>query len=91
MQVGVQRRSEAVDERHRPETRPVGGIGTAGSQRRFDLGEEDPQHRVDQRAVVMDKIAQPFRQRKHPLPHRHLGKHVIHQVCRSLGHAAGGA
>ena len=80
-----------LDEGHGAKTRPVGGLGTAGSQRRFDLGEENPQHRVDQIDVVMEEVPQPLRQRQHPLPDRHLGEYVIDEVRGGFGHAAGGA
>ncbi len=84
-------RQDGAPQRDRPETRPVGGIGTTGAQRRFDLGEEDPQHRIHQTRVALEEVAQPLRQRQDPLPHRHLGKDVIHQVSGGLGHPPGGA
>ena len=91
MQVGVERGTEAVDKRHRTEPRPARRVRTAEAQRRFDLGQENPQHRIDQAGVTMKELAQPLRQREHPLPHRHLGVHMIHPMRGGLGHAPGAA
>ena len=91
VQVGIERGSETVDKRHRTEPRPARRVRTAEAQRRFDLGQENPQHRIDQAGVTMKELAQPLRQREHPLPHRHLGVHMIHQVRGRLGHAPGAA
>ena len=91
VQVGIERRSETVDKRHRTEPGIAGRVGTAQAQRRLHLGEENPQHRIDQTGVTMEEIPQPLRQREHPLPHRHLGEHVIHEVRGRLGHAPGAA
>jgi hypothetical protein len=57
------------------------GRGTRRGNRRRQSGfaevAQDPQHRIHQTRVMMAEIPQPFRQRQHPLPHRHLGKDVI--------------
>jgi hypothetical protein len=83
-------RQDGAPQRDRPEARPVGGIGTTGAQRRFDLGEEDPQHRIHQNRVAMEEVAQPLWDRQHPLSHRHLGNDVIRRVSCGLGHLPAG-
>lgn len=61
MQIRIQRRTEAVDKRHRTEPCTDWRVRTTGAERRFDLGEENPQYRIDQTGVVMEKIPQPLR------------------------------
>ena len=38
--------------------------------------------------VPRQPIARAVRQTQDPLPHGHVGKHVVHEVCGALGHAA---
>ena len=91
MQIGVERRSETVDKRHRTESCFAGRVGTAQAQRRLHLGQKNPQHRVDQAGAVMQEIPQPFRERQDPLPHRRRRVHMIHPMRGGLGHAPGAA
>ena len=45
-------------------------------------------HRAAEIMVPGQLVAQAIRQRQHPLPHRHIGEHVVDQVCRPFGHPA---
>jgi hypothetical protein len=40
------------------------------------------------RLAFAQEHTQPPRQRAHPLPHRHLGDHLLGEVHRGVGHAA---
>lgn len=57
MQMGVQRRAKAMDKAHGTAAGIVGRAGTAGLQRRFDFGEENPQDCIDQPGIMVEKIA----------------------------------
>ena len=49
------------------------------------------QHRRDQLGLRGQQHAQRDRQRQHPLAHRLLGKDLVDQQCRALGHPPGSA
>ncbi len=44
---------------------------------------------VERRAVALHEVAQPLRDRQHPLADGQAGKDVVGQVRRCLGHAPG--
>ena len=51
--------------------------------------QENAQRRVERGAVALQKVAQPLRDRQHPLAHGQAGEHMVSQVRRCLGHAPG--
>ena len=54
---------------------------------RAERPDEDAEHRAAQPMIVGEPVAQPVRDREHPLAHGHVGRqHVIHEVSRTLGH-----
>jgi hypothetical protein len=64
--------------------------GQALPQSLLDGAQKAVQHGVLQFGVV-EVVAQPFRQREHPLPHRQGGEDVIDQMGGGFDHAPGGA
>jgi hypothetical protein len=58
VEVGVERRSEAVQERDRAESGVMGCAGTGGSERRADGAQEDPKDGAGDVRVVVEVGAQ---------------------------------
>lgn len=90
--VQVQRRAEPLHDDHGA-TAPVGdppptGMAAVPAQNR---PYEHRNHRTAKRMVPRQGIPHPRRQRQDPLPDRHIGKHVVHQVRRALGHTPAAA
>jgi len=52
---------------------------------------EGAEHRATERVVERQAVAQPMRDREHPLPHRHPGQDRVDEIRRLLGHAAAAA
>ena len=77
-----------MDEGHRPEAGLRGCTGAANLETLLDRFEEGPQHRLDacperrrrKLRIMLEEIAQAFGQGEDPLPYRHLGKQVVHQM-----------
>ena len=87
MDVGVQGRPKALDGRDRA----PGAIGNPAPLGPAPLeaehgAHEDAQHRAAQLMIPGERIAQPVRQRQHPLAHRQAAEHAVDQVRRQLGH-----
>ena len=78
-----------MDEGHRPEAGLRGCTGATGLESVLDRFEVDPQHRPDKRGLMVKETAQALMQGEYQLPYRHLGKHVVHQMCGTLRHAPG--
>lgn len=51
--------------------------------------QEDAQHHVEYRPVALHEVAQPLRDRQHPLAHRQAPVNMVRQVRRRLYHAPG--
>jgi hypothetical protein len=85
--VEVQRRTEALYQRHRS--------GRAGAARKSGLldqvaGDRPVHHTEHERQrcrIAGQQEPQRMRQREHPLPQRALRQDLIGQRCRGLGHA----
>jgi hypothetical protein len=87
MDVGIQRRPTALDRGHGPaaaadsvHARPA----ALGAEHR---AHEDAQHGAAQTVIVGQRVAQPMRQRQHPLAHRQVAEHAVDEVRRALAHA----
>ena len=70
---------------------PGPGVVVRATQRRLDLREKNPQHRINPTGAVMEEVPRPLRERKPLPPHWHLGQHVIQLMRGRLGHAPGAA
>jgi len=93
MDIQAQRRIAALDERHCADVRVVDARQAelrfrAARERACERTRERRQHLRAERAVVAEQDAQPPRERAHPLTHRHLGKHLIDEVCGGVAHAS---
>ena len=90
--VQIERPAEPLKDGHRTPT-------TIGHIVQLCTTTQPPQHRThedgDDRAtqVVIPRqpVAQAIRQTQDPLPHGHVGKHVVHEMCGALGHSGASA
>ena len=91
--MAIQAGAEPVDEGHRAnvQRRPVHlrRPRAVGLQAMRNNAQEDAQHHVEHNPVALHEVAQPLRDRQHPLAHRQAGKDLIRQVRRRLHHAPG--
>ena len=85
--VEVGGRAEALDQGDRAALTLVALEPRVAQQVPFDHALHHLQHRRDQLGLRGQQHAQRDRQRQHPLPHRHLGDDVVHQVRCCLRHA----
>jgi hypothetical protein len=83
--------SEALDQRDGAALTFIGLEPGAIQQVARDHTLHHLQHRRDELGLCGQQHAQRDRQRQHPLPHRHMGDDMIHQVRRGLRHAPGTA
>ncbi len=90
-QMGVEQRTETVDEDHSAEAGHCTGTGTVLPQRPFDGAQEDAQSDVENRRITRQVIAPALGHRKHRLTQRQTPDDVVGQMRRRLGHAAGSA
>ena len=87
MYVEVGRRTEALDQRDGAAMAFVGlELGT-GQQMAREHALHHMQHRRDQLGLCGQQHAKRDGQGQDPLPHRHVGNDVIHEVRRGLRHA----
>ena len=87
MYVGVGRRTEALDQRDGAAMAFVGlELGT-GQQMAREHALHHMQHRLDQLGLCGQQHAKRDGQGQDPLPHRHVGNDVIHEVRRGLRRA----
>ena len=56
-----------------------------------DLAQEQAQHLAQQRRIARAEETQAERERQHPLPHRHMRQHTVHEVGRGIAHPPGPA
>ena len=73
----IERRPEAVDERHRPEARCGIRARTVRPQALLHRAQEQAQRRTLQVGVAVQEVAPALRHRQHPLAHRQARKDVI--------------
>jgi hypothetical protein len=78
---------EALDQSNGATVAFVSDEPGSGQQVPRDHALHHLQHRRDQLGLCGQQHAQRDRQRQHPLPHRHMGDDVVHQVRRGLRHA----
>lgn len=90
VKVGVHQRAKAVDEDDRADACRAVALRQALPQSLFDGAQKAVQHGALQFGVI-EVVAQPFREREHPLPHRQGGKDVIDQMGGGFDHAPSGA
>jgi len=60
MQMAMQRRSEAMNEAHSPETGLTGCVQATPAQRCFRFSQENRQNRIDQAGILVEEIPQAF-------------------------------
>ena len=82
VQMGVERRAEAVDEDHRPQPGRSAAAGAVRTQGTRDGAQQDAHDHALQRRIVMQEIAQPLGYRKHHRP-ACLGFRFAASNCRS--------
>ena len=85
----IQRRTEAMNEGHRPDARRGAAIRAVLAQATFHHAQEYLQHGALQGRVRLQKVSQPLRHGEHPLTNRQTRKDVIDQMRRCFGHAPG--
>ena len=59
-----------------------------GAQMAEHLAQQHPHDHLAQVVAPSEQVADPMRQREHPLPYRDIRDDVIHQMRRTLGHSA---
>ena len=89
MEVGVERRAEAVDEDHRAETRRGTRTRAVRAQAGLHGAQEEAQSRTLKFSVAFQKIAQPLRHCENPLPQRQVRQDVIGEMRCRRHHAPG--
>jgi len=89
MEVGVQRRAEAVEETDGTE-RGVGRCGGRGlPQGRMEGPEQDVEDGAGGPGSVMEEGPETFGHGEDPLADGQVGNDMVHQVSRRFGHALG--
>jgi hypothetical protein len=85
--IEVERAPESLDDHHRPGPAILHPAPTrAQPDPREDGAEKRRRHRATGRVIKREHVTEPHRQGQHPLPDRHLGKHVVDQMCRAFRH-----
>jgi len=86
--VQVQRASESLDDGHSTAATIDDAIPTRATSDDAEHGAHvHGDDRATQIVIPRQHVPQPVRQTQHPLSHRHVGEHMIHQVRRAFGHA----
>ena len=85
----VQRRAEAMQETDSPERGVRWSRGTGLPEGGPESPEQDVEDGAGGAGPVMEEGPEAFGHREDPLAHGHVGKTVVHQVSRGLGHALG--
>ena len=86
--IQVERAAEALDQRHRAALRAGAVDARLIRQPSCDHAMHDAQHRADGFGLAGEQEAQRHRDTQHPLPHRARAEHLLHQMPRTLSHAA---
>ncbi len=90
--VEVQRPAKVLDEGNRAcLRRERSGASGPSALVGEDRAQRDVERARDEPRVAGEQEARPARQRQDPLTHRHVRDHPIHEMSRSVVHAAGGA
>jgi hypothetical protein len=89
MVVRIEAGAEAMEETHGPERSIRRCRGTGLPQRCPEGPEQDMKHGAGSSGPVMEVGAQALGNGQNPLADGHVGKDVVHQVSRCLGHALG--
>jgi len=87
--VEVQRRAEALDQRNRAGAGGLLRVAGLPDQVRGNDAIDDAEHTADQRRMCREQKAQRKRKTQHPLPDRPLGQYLIDQPGSPVGHAPG--
>lgn len=91
VQMGVEQRTETMDEDHGAEAGCCTGTGTVLAQHPLDGGQENVQRGIQNRRITFEVIAQALGHREHPLAHRQARDDMVSEMGGSLHHATGGA
>lgn len=84
VQMGVEQRTETVEEDHRTEALGCAGARSALSQHPLDGGKQNVQCGVQNCRITFQVIARPVGRREYPLPYRQTRDDVIGQMPRPL-------
>ncbi len=88
VEVGVQRRTESVQERDGAELGLGRGARTALAEEGPDRPQEDAEHPSGERGIAGQEGPQPLRQREDPLAHRQRRQDLVAQMGGDLDRAA---
>jgi hypothetical protein len=88
VKVHVERGSESMEKRQRPDSSVLGCAGARTAQRSADGPHEDPQDSSGYLRIVVKEGPQAFWNRQHPLPHREVRQHPVGDVRSDFRHAA---
>ena len=87
MHVEIERATKPLDNGHRTAASIRHAVGTRAAAQPSQHGTHiDRDHRAAQLVVPRQLVPQAMRYAEHPLSHRHIGEHGIHQVRGTLGH-----
>ena len=89
--VRIEGGAEAVQEAHGPERGAGRGAGTGLPQGSLEGSEEDVEDGAGGPGSVMEEGPETFGHGEDELAHGYVGKNMVHQVRRGLGHALGAA
>lgn len=81
VQVEVERTPKALDQRHRAGGSALGTEAGLRREMRGDAALDDAQHRTHDLGAAREEKAQGIGNAQHPLPHRLLGKDLVHSLA----------
>ena len=87
--MGIEGRTEAVNERDRAEAGREARARAVRTQLLFHHPQEHAQSSALEIGIAVQEIAQALGHRQHPLPHRQSRQDMIGEMCRRRDHAPG--